>query len=206
MNIDILKGKQFEKAVNAYLSMAFWCQSLTVENDTKVEHLDDVYYHEDLDESALAFIQGQVLAIYVKLSQMGFDDIRDDAIEAIMRGLAGAATGSGVSLDDNGAIFPLQEEDMEALDAWHREQWGVRTLNMYPGDDGKVYIEGFEHLKPFTVEVSLAERKGKNGVMFRHECEAYSWSAATLKMLKGRLSGSLDISRNYSWVKLIRQA
>lgn len=202
MNIKDLESKQFEKAAKAYLRVAFWCQSLTDDNDLMVETLDDVYAHEDLSGQALEAIDGYVFEILSKLSQMGFDGLRDDSVEAIMHGLGGSATGAGIGINDNGPIFPLQEEDMTELKDWHRKTWGVRTLDMYPGDDGKVHIEGCEAIREFTVEVSLSEGKGRNGALYRYTGYAPTWQSLAYKVL---LEKAQDPNCRKQWVKLVRE-
>ena len=185
MNIDFINSKRFAEAMQSYLAMAFFCQPLTVDDDPSVEYLDDMYGVEDCSEETLEFISGEVLAICLELRKIGcLGGLTTETIGALFNGFGGMAVGSGVHINDNGPIWPLSEEDMEHMSDWHRERWGVHTLEMYPGYDGKVWIPGKEYKKELWMALSVSEGEGKFAARIVYNGEAVTSEALALRKLK----------------------
>ena len=167
MKIDVLNGEAFKKACTAFLDAAFWAQTLPEDEreTTGGEHLDDAYSHEDCAPQTLEYIEGECLEIWLKMRNDGITEVTEEDLYDLFFGLGGSATGSGISATDD-EYQELDKDYVKSLEEWYDKRRGVRTLNMYPGDDGKVYVEGFEHRKPMSVSTSLAISKGRFGARY----------------------------------------
>lgn len=189
MKVSLLNSKVFESACRSYAGCALWCS-----HGEDEEFLDAEKGIEDFSEEALSFIAGEVLAIFRVLPDV--ESLYHETVDSVCHSLAGQAVGSGMSVRDN-PLFGLEKEQLQALSDWHDKRWGTRTLDLYVGDDGKVYIAGYENFKEISVKMSLAEGKGRNGAMF--DFKGKSVSVDALAVMFALVAHENDWTK--SWIK-----
>lgn len=186
MNIEILKSPVFTMATQSYLTAAFWAQTLPEEERKgTAESLDDLYDHADCHETVHSYIAGECAEIFYKLRKDGVDvgELSDNDIDSLFFGLGGSATGTGMCIRDR-RYEELSKSYVKTLAEWYYEKRGKYTLNMYPGDDKKVYIEGHEHKKTVAVTASLSKREGCFGALYPFTGEAVTAAALLYEQLK----------------------
>lgn len=182
MRTSIVGSKAFEQGCRSFIVAAMW--ATTVTDNEKFEYLDQMCDQDDCSEEALAWVAGEVFTIANKLCDMGkLEHLSSSSMDVICTGLALQAVGSGGSLKDR-FVFDFDTEERDALADWYDERWGVRTLDLYRGDDSKVYIGGCERRKPVRIRMSMSEDPGRFGAMHEFSNEAVSVDEVALRAAK----------------------
>lgn len=140
----------------------------------------DEYTIGDFSEESLEWIAGEVFATLLKLRHTNkLSYLTKDGAGSFAHSCMLDLLGCGSGIRDH-KVWPFTDEDLEDLSRW-QDKRHKHTIDIYIGDDNKIYISGKEYRKPIGLKMSISEGFGRFGAMFDFQESAVSVDAAAVK-------------------------
>ena len=140
----------------------------------------DEYDVEDFSEETLEWVAGEMFATFLKLRHTNkLNYLTKDGAGSFAHSCMLDLLGCGSGIRDH-KVWPFAAEDLEDLSRW-QDKRHKHTIDIYIGDDNKIYVSGKERRKPIGLKMSISEGFGRFGAMFDFQETAVSVDAAAVK-------------------------